>query len=238
MPAISNLLLPAIKVCCTCRVKKPLDQFSKNRTMRDGIAVRCKLCVAKHREAVREQVIAHSAEYRKTHKEQIAKHNAEYRKTHKEQRARHSAARYYAKTEQIKAYQIEYAKTHKEKIAIRTANHHKTISGFVTRIWNGINNRTVNGSHPNYKNKISRRYIERGIRLEITRKELKAKVLESWPVISAIWTNGGIPSIDRIDSNGHYSAQNIQFIPLSENCRKSAYETQMKTRAKRLTTQK
>ncbi len=30
------------------------------------------------------------------------------------------------------------------------------------------------------------------------------------------------PSIDRIDSNGHYCFENCRFIELSENCRRSA----------------
>jgi hypothetical protein len=39
--------------------------------------------------------------------------------------------------------------------------------------------------------------------------------------IQAIWAAGGTPSIDRIDSDGHYSADNIQFIPWAENGRKA-----------------
>jgi hypothetical protein len=67
----------------------------------------------------------------------------------------------------------------------------------------------------------------------MTRDQLMASIRADWDTIQAIWNAGKTPSIDRIDGNGPYSPNNIQFIPLRDNCVKAAHETNVKRRIKK-----
>jgi hypothetical protein len=33
-----------MKICCECNIEKDLDQFSKNKNIKDGFNNRCKIC--------------------------------------------------------------------------------------------------------------------------------------------------------------------------------------------------
>ena len=33
-----------LKLCCTCKKEKPIDEFNKNKNTKDGHAFRCRLC--------------------------------------------------------------------------------------------------------------------------------------------------------------------------------------------------
>ncbi|KKM25050.1 hypothetical protein LCGC14_1598870 [marine sediment metagenome] len=33
-----------LKLCCTCKKEKPIDEFNKNKNTKDGYAFRCRLC--------------------------------------------------------------------------------------------------------------------------------------------------------------------------------------------------
>jgi hypothetical protein len=87
-------------------------------------------------------------------------------------------------------------------------------------LWGSLNSRTINGSCPRWSSKSFSRYLKQGIRLEVTRDELRTIVTEWWDRIQAMRAAGQTPSIDRIDANGHYSRDNIRFIPRSENSRR------------------
>jgi hypothetical protein len=87
---------------------------------------------------------------------------------------------------------------------------------FKLKYWTTLNQRTINGSRPVHSRR-NVRYMEKGIRLEMTREEFVAWVEENWPAIDKIYCNGGTPSIDRKDPNGHYTTSNMQIIELSEN---------------------
>jgi len=195
----AELALPpfAVKRCWKCGVEKPLEQFGKNASKKDGRDGRCKECAARwHREHF--------------DREKNGRRHSNYCKNNRERHGRYN-----------RAYQKRY---------------HLTIDGFIAAVWHRLNSRTINGSHPRWSRR-NRPYLMAGIRLELTRDELKAVITANRSVIQAIWAAGGTPSIDRIDSTGHYSADNIQFIPLRENCRKAAYETVAKERAKKLSAQ-
>ncbi len=119
----------------------------------------------------------------------------------------------------------EWRKEHRHERRSYKRSYKRTINGFTDRCWNRLNQRTVNGTHPRPENRHIRVYLDQGIQLQITKEELRAIVAANWPTIETIWKAGGKPSIDRIDSTGHYAADNIQFIPLSDNCRKSGLKS-------------
>lgn len=87
-----------------------------------------------------------------------------------------------------------------------------TLEYFKCNTWNNIRKRVVNGK-PNPRNKS---YIRKGIELRMSKEQFynwcdthKEKVLTMKK-----------PSIDRLDSNGHYELANIQILEHSDNLAK------------------
>lgn len=59
-----------MKRCCTCKEFKPVAEFSKNKTRKDGLQPKCKVCTEEYQKKYR-QTVAHKAyqkEYQKTDK--------------------------------------------------------------------------------------------------------------------------------------------------------------------------
>lgn len=110
----------------------------------------------------------------------------------------------------------DWYKAHADRIRAHRVSYGRTIDGFTTRVWDNLNSRTINGIHP-WSCKNCRTYLNRGIRLEITREELKAAVAASWSLIQAIWASGESVHIHRIGPSIHYSADNIEFLSQSEH---------------------
>lgn len=96
-----------------------------------------------------------------------------------------------------------------------------TVAYFVKQSWHALNRRTVNGKYPDRKNPKNAPYFAKGIRLEMSRSEFKSFCETHKATIRDLYKQGKTPSLDRIDSQGHYSIDNIQIISLSENVRKS-----------------
>jgi hypothetical protein len=75
-----------------------------------------------------------------------------------------------------------------------------------------LNGRTINGANPYWGSPGHRYYLQHGVQLHISKTEFYAWVLAHWADAEAILKNGGIPSVDRIDPNGHYTIDNIRII--------------------------
>lgn len=88
---------------------------------------------------------------------------------------------------------------------------------FATRTWHNINRRTVNGDRKDRSNPGSLNYIKRGIEIRFTRAEFFAWCLSQTQVIWDIHGAEQTPSINRIDSLGHYEPGNVEVIPLRAN---------------------
>lgn len=101
-----------------------------------------------------------------------------------------------------------------------------TIQYFKYRIWNSLNERTVNGKYPNWNKPTNvTYYLGKGIRLELSKEELYKWIDDNWPVFLSIMESGEKPSIDRIDSDKNYELSNIQVIPLRKNSKKAGLKT-------------
>lgn len=87
----------------------------------------------------------------------------------------------------------------------------------ITIAWNNLNRRTINGDYPNWKCKGTARYLQLGIELHLTRKQLETWFIERQKLVYDMWHAGERPSIDRIDSSGHYTLENIRLVTLKEN---------------------
>jgi hypothetical protein len=138
----------------------------------------------------------------------------------------------FKKTEDIKEYSKKYREDNKEyfqkyrkEYYIKNKQYFQkykkdranTIDGFTEKLWGGLNSRTINGSHKNYKSKNNKIYLDNGVELRITKEQLLQKVTNNWEKILNMKNNKQIPSINRIGPSIHYELDNIEFIPLSKN---------------------
>lgn len=93
-----------------------------------------------------------------------------------------------------------------------------TLECFKVRTWEGINRRTVNGKYPDYApGRPAICYLRRGTELRMSREEYWIWVDSQALKILAMYANGETPSIDRINSDGHYSTDNLQILDMREN---------------------
>lgn len=87
----------------------------------------------------------------------------------------------------------------------------KSYKDYWTRTFASIKSRIYDERNPSYK-----RYGGRGIKCLITPKELKKLWFRDKGYLMRR------PSIDRINSKGHYEFKNCRYIELSENCSRNA----------------
>jgi hypothetical protein len=57
-----------MKICRTCKVKKPLIEYQAHNAYKDGINTQCKACVSKYRKAIRASNIERDREYSRKYK--------------------------------------------------------------------------------------------------------------------------------------------------------------------------
>jgi predicted nucleic acid-binding Zn-ribbon protein len=91
-----------------------------------------------------------------------------------------------------------------------------TLAYFKTNTWGNLKKRTVNMA-PHPKNAS---YIRKGIELRMTKDEFYQWCDLNSQAIQDLYANGKTPSIDRINSNGHYEITNLQILDDRENKRK------------------
>ena len=218
---MSDLTLIQTKTCSRCKLENPLDEFNKNKSTKDGYYHWCKKCLKEYREANKERIAERNKRYREANKEKVSGRKKQWYEANKERVSDRMKQWYEANKERVLTQRSQYWDAHKRQITEYKNHYYHTPGGFATRKWNQINKRTINGSSPHWGCKSHRHYLNKGIKLLITKNELKQFVTDNWSKITAMWEKGQTPSIDRIDSDGHYSLDNIQFIPLRENCRRA-----------------
>jgi len=106
---------------------------------------------------------------------------------------------------------------------------HDTWHKWAMPIWNGLNCRTTNGKYADKpyirNNKCFRIYLRKGVELRMTKPEFmqfcydNKNTIESM-IASAKGERRLRPSIDRIDSSGHYSIDNIRIVTVHDNVSK------------------
>lgn len=97
-----------------------------------------------------------------------------------------------------------------------------TIEYFIKYRWKDINKRTINGSQSHrIKRKNNASYLKRGIEVRMTKTEFRAFCIQNQDVITGLYAESKIPSIDRIDPSGHYEISNIRILDVSLNRGKS-----------------
>lgn len=106
----------------------------------------------------------------------------------------------------------EYYQRNKEVLKAKCRAYRLTPKGWAVNAWARLNNRTINGAKPYWWSLSHRYYLEHGVQLQMSKTEFYTWVLAHWAEAEAILRTGGVPSVDRIDSNGHYAIGNIRII--------------------------
>lgn len=66
------------KLCSKCGISKPLNEFSNDKSRKDGLYLQCKECDKEYRRKHSEQIKEQKKEYRRKHSEQIKEDKKEY----------------------------------------------------------------------------------------------------------------------------------------------------------------
>ena len=94
-----------MKKCTKCGTKKPLTEFNKDKTKKDGLKSNCKTCRTQYRAENKEKIAEQQVKYRAQNKEKISERHAQYYAENKEKIAQYYAQR---KSEQPSCvYQIK-----------------------------------------------------------------------------------------------------------------------------------
>jgi len=105
-----------MKECTKCKVDKPLNEFSKEKSGKDGLRSNCKSCEKeynkKYRQANRDKVLESKKKWRQENKEKAK----EYRQANKEKTKEYHKEWYQANKEQQKEYGKEYRQANKERL--------------------------------------------------------------------------------------------------------------------------
>ena len=111
--------MPNTKICTKCKVEKPVVEFHKNKSFKDGLQYKCKACVAADYQENQEERRAKQTVYNQGHKEERAVYNRE----HKEQIAAKDKVRYQENREERRAKDKVYRLEHREEKAAYRKEH-------------------------------------------------------------------------------------------------------------------
>tara|TARA_R110000737_G_C14325001_1_gene440397 strand:- start:49 stop:597 length:549 start_codon:yes stop_codon:yes gene_type:complete len=73
-----------MKHCHKCNISKPLSEFYKDKTMKDGLQNKCKECEKQYYQDNKESRLEYQNQYTQDNKEAIDKYNNQYREDNKE----------------------------------------------------------------------------------------------------------------------------------------------------------
>ena len=78
----SNIVENSMKVCKICNIEKEINQFPKNKKMKDGLLNSCKTCLNKRRKISYKKNIDKRKEYLSKNKEKIKERFKKYHKSY------------------------------------------------------------------------------------------------------------------------------------------------------------
>jgi hypothetical protein len=103
------------KICCTCKILKPVTEFGSLKSSADGLAKSCKVCC---RERVRQSKLIHPETVKKDCNSDATKERLRrFHKANPDKAKEYAAKRYMEHRDEILAYHRELAKRpdHREK---------------------------------------------------------------------------------------------------------------------------
>ena len=67
-----------MKKCSKCKIQKPLTEFNKDKTKKDGLDNKCKTCKAQYYVQNKEKIAKQQVQYRSENREKILEQKAQY----------------------------------------------------------------------------------------------------------------------------------------------------------------
>ena len=124
------------KICYKCKISKPLNDFHKHSTTKDGRQSYCKNCHnarqleyrIKNAEKIKDYRNKHKqqmSEYRAKNKSQISENNKKYVETNRSKITKYQHDYYLENKEKISRYKKEYYKSAKGKLTKTKARHNR-----------------------------------------------------------------------------------------------------------------
>ena len=146
------------KKCRKCGIEKPLTEFYKDKSKKDGHRSGCKAC---------------KAQYRAQNKERKAEYDAQYRAQNKEKTAQYTAKN----KEKLNEYSVQYRAQNKEKIAEYRAqyyleNREKELEK--TAQYTAKNKEKILEYHAKYRVQNKEKILKRGVEYR-SRPEVKER---------------------------------------------------------------
>ncbi len=113
------------KKCNKCGVVKPLCEFAKNKSMKDGHLNRCKDCYKIYYQANKEQINKRVRAYKRANKEKIAEQGKAYNQANKEKIDKRRKAYREANREKLREKAKVYRENNKQAITKRNVTYVK-----------------------------------------------------------------------------------------------------------------
>lgn len=99
------------------------------------------------------------------------------------------------------------------------------IKNFIKVTWSNLQRRTINGARPEWTSRnMVRDYLSKGIELRMTRNEFAYWCHGQRDKILSLISDSDSPSVDRLDSRGHYELTNMRIISWTLNRQIAASE--------------
>lgn len=138
MPTPAFLYLCTMKTCSTCKIEKPIDLFSKNKSKKDGHQEKCKQCekdyywknkeeITKRRkqsfEENKESILNKRAEYYKKNQDKKILYSRKYREENREKVLAYKKEHYYNNKDYYSKKHKDYAERNKEHLSVYHKNY-------------------------------------------------------------------------------------------------------------------
>jgi hypothetical protein len=103
-----------MKTCCTCKQEKPLFEFNKNKSTKDGFHKQCKSCLKLYREKNSDKILEKVNLYQKENSEKRKEYLKNYRELNKEKLKEKQKQHRENNKEQLKEVDSERRRNYKE----------------------------------------------------------------------------------------------------------------------------
>ena len=207
-----------MKVCNKCKQKKPFEEFHKYGKSKDGLQSWCKDCVKQYYEQNKESIREQRKQYREQNKESIKQYYEQNKERIKERNKQH----YEQNKESIQEQQRQYREQNKESISEKQKQYYEQNKERIqeqNKQYREQNKeslqeyrRTPPGKFSEYKSGAK----QRGIEFHLTEEQFESFWQKPCEYCGAeIETIG----LDRLDSDGHYTIDNV--VSCCWSCNKS-----------------
>lgn len=179
------------KVCCKCKLEKPLTSFGKLQRSKDGLRYDCNDCRKEYNMKMKEQKSQYNKAYFKKNKETVLLKNAEYRVQNEDQIRIQRKQYRKANADHIKAKAKEYLPIRKERIKQRR----KEDKDFqLTEILRSKVHKMLKGQETSYKDLI-------GCENDVLKKWLEFQFNDkmSWDNLGSYWHVDHILPVNKFD---------------------------------------